>query len=106
MTGGDMETEVGPVTLPFTSLFMNGPSVSMSLLVSSTSLMLRSRKEGTDRGGDRLEGVRSERQEGNWRLTRLLSHVGFSLHSHPPSERSPRSEATGGRGCGKDRRRP
>lgn len=21
----DMETEVGPVTLPFTSLFMNGP---------------------------------------------------------------------------------
>ena len=27
----DMETEVGPVTLPFTSLFMNGPSVFMSL---------------------------------------------------------------------------
>ena len=26
--GRDMETEVGPVTLPFTSLFMNGPGLS------------------------------------------------------------------------------
>lgn len=33
-----------------------------SLVHSRLSLMLRSRKEGTDRGGDRLEGVRSERQ--------------------------------------------
>lgn len=39
MTGGDMETEVGPVTLPFTSLFMNGPSVSMSVTRLVTSLV-------------------------------------------------------------------
>lgn len=37
----DMETEVGPVTLPFTSLFMNGPSVFMSLPARPSALWAR-----------------------------------------------------------------
>ena len=91
----DMETEVGPVTLPFTSLFMNGPSVFMSLparpsalwarrylFTSSTPYPSRRRPgEGRERGNEPRE----------WRLSYRppTRPAGPSPVRHSPSEPAP-----------------
>ena len=109
-----METEVGPVTLPFTSLFMNGPGllplvtsvvrdrlISFPLPFCLRRLTARDRRERDVR---RDEWTRSEEEAGYWRPrarinrpsrplpTSLSPCLSLVTHAHRPSLTFPSSE--------------